>query len=127
MNNQSGKGSKVANDFRTPQWENSKLWQTKAKNQGIFKHAGIDLGHGEDVTVRYNINKDGSIEILREYKFTELMLSDGDNEMSIYDGKNVEFATDEEAREHCDKLNKESAHCVRWEYKATKTAEGKGE
>lgn len=36
MNNQSGKGSKVANNFRTPQWEDSKLWK-KAKNQRIFE------------------------------------------------------------------------------------------
>ena len=32
-----GKTDKVANNFRTPQWENSKLWKKKAKNQRIFE------------------------------------------------------------------------------------------
>ena len=32
-----GKTDKVANNFRTPQWEESKLWKKKAKNQRIFE------------------------------------------------------------------------------------------
>tara|TARA_R110002020_G_scaffold213427_1_gene420204 strand:- start:9096 stop:9257 length:162 start_codon:yes stop_codon:yes gene_type:complete len=33
----SGKGDKVANNYRTDQWENSKLWEKKARNERIFQ------------------------------------------------------------------------------------------
>jgi len=50
MSKSNGKGSKVANDFRTPQWEDSKLWKTKAKNQRIFEE-NKDKIEGSNVEV----------------------------------------------------------------------------
>jgi hypothetical protein len=45
-----GKTDKVANNFRTPQWEESKLWKTKAKNQRIFEE-NKDLIEGSNVDI----------------------------------------------------------------------------
>lgn len=60
MNNQAGKGDKVANNFRTPQWENSKLWaniEKKAKNERIFREnehlveeSNIEILEGESLS-----------------------------------------------------------------------------
>ena len=51
-----------------------------------------------------------------KYKFTKLMWCDGNNAMTIYATKEEDLLTEVDASKHCDKLNKESAHCVRWEY-----------
>jgi len=51
------------------------------------------------------------------YKFTKLMWCDGNNAMTIYASKELNFLTELDASKHLDKLNKESAHHVRWEYK----------
>jgi len=55
-----------------------------------------------------------------KYKFTKLMWCDGNNAMTIYATKEEDFINPVDASYHCDKLNKESAHCVRWEYKKLK-------
>jgi hypothetical protein len=75
VSNQSGKGSKVANNFRTPQWEDSKLWKKKAKNQRIFeenKHliegSNVEMVEGdshfslEGITGEYTGSKNPKID-----------------------------------------------------------------
>jgi len=48
---QAGKGSKVANNFRTPQWEESKLWdEKKIKNTRIFNENQL-LINGSNVEI----------------------------------------------------------------------------
>ena len=54
-----------------------------------------------------------------KYKYTKLMWCDGNNAMTIYATKEEDFISIIDASNHCDKLNKESAHCVRWEFEPT--------
>jgi len=37
MSNEAGKGDKVANDYRTKKWEESKLWENIKKKQNKDK------------------------------------------------------------------------------------------